>query len=368
MQGSCIDVFPVPENRKYWVVRAGVGAHFFSHFVQNNLVAIGHADMLNLSTFEDTSFLSIEQKSKIISSHQKFLLEKGESKSQIGNKNAQIKRFITDIKKNDIVISVSDERIIAGVIKSDCYFSDQSIELTDLVKVKDVKTCDFSLRYDVHWGRSQSRDNIPYPLERSLKNTGAVFGVNKIEHIQALNHWLFPIHLVNDEVRCSVNIASEKALGNNEVANLSNTYRQLELLSSFLRTCKGENDASLLNFYNFLKDNASTFNYELTVQHAFMSPGVEYLQLNTNDFIKNIYFAAAFAALFNTQIAVADEIKADMRISSSKIAILVEEVKRETKFNNSKSELNLRIKKADKALLELDDGFGEAMPSNKLIL
>lgn len=371
-----IEIYQVPSGRKYWVVRAGEGAKYYPHFIHGRSIALGHADDILFDKFTEGK-LSSDTKEKICAEHRNSLLRADESKNQIGNKSAQLRRFLFEIEKGDVVITVDDNIINAGIVKSDCYFTNKPIE-NNINDGKNVKTsnCEFGLRYDVDWGKSQKRVSIPYVLERSLRNTGAVFGVNKVEDVKVLNHWLFPIHFVDNEIRCSVNISSKQSLRNEEITNLSLAYRQLELLASFLETCESDEGATWKKFESFVEVNGDDFNFELTVQHAFMSPGVEFLQLKSLYFeklidSKQLYFAVAFASLFNANVSLADDSKnEEQKVSSAQIAILVGNVKTQTKFDKSVEQLKLSIKKPDEALLQKkqDEDFGDAKASDKIIL
>ncbi|MGU5580551.1 hypothetical protein [Aeromonas hydrophila] len=317
----------IPESRKYWIVRAGEDASFFNHFKTNHVIALGHADVvldvmsiienpLELLQTGEVRRSAVDQsllfdnfqinsdaiKNDIIEKHRAELLLNGDTNHKVGNQNAQVRDFVKLIAPNDIVITVNKNSVMAGRVISGLYISDNPI----VYRRGDVESsCEYKLRYNVVWSRAYPRTMIPYVLEKALKNTRAISKMSDDDTIKILNHWLSPIHEMGDKVCFSVVIGSTNNISNAHLSAFSRSLDVLEALSIFIdsRRMEGRHNISVEEFEIFFQQRQYNIfgALSLTSQHAFMSPGFQFFQLDGSETKKAIY-ALIFAASSGIQI------------------------------------------------------------------
>jgi predicted Mrr-cat superfamily restriction endonuclease len=324
---------PIASSKSFWVVRAGKDADFYQHFRRNNVIAIGHT--LDLDVGNIKGELSNDDKSEILRLYKANLTRKSDNKAYVSRQVGQVRQFIELIKVGDTILTITENRVLAGLITSKCYYDETSIELNESNNDED---CFYPLRYSVEWGKTQAREYIPYIIDKSFRNSGTVFRLSDDDKIKALNHWLNPIHFLEGEVRCSVNIRSENMLSNRKLTNLSSVYDQLEMLASYFDSLNDLSDANIISFNDYIQLHKKDFEYQLTAQHAFMSPGHQFIQLKGSN-IKNTAFALAFAFIFNSQIVFAEEEVGD-NILREKVIELAQVIK------TPEAELSIRDLKA----------------------
>ena len=120
----------ISSETNYWVVRAGEAGKFFQHFTQGNIISIGHLnEMPSVSTSQINDTSEFEQ---LLTSYKAQLVPNQKSKSSTTVKISQVKKFVSDIKVGDVVLSLSDDYIIAGTVSSEAYIDDDIIIVRDL--------------------------------------------------------------------------------------------------------------------------------------------------------------------------------------------------------------------------------------------
>ncbi|CED57100.1 putative uncharacterized phage protein [Aliivibrio wodanis] len=340
-----INALHIPGERKYWFVRSGNdGGKYFRNFKENNVVALGHADNAELD-IENNTTISDTELEAIINGAKRSYQRNEDSRSSISSKTNQLKRFLTEIKKDDIIITVTSDRVLAGKVISDCYYSTEILSTPDSDDVNQSKDCRYAVRYDMDWGSTKKRDMLPFVLEKSFKYTGSVLSISDDEQIKALNHWLFPIHYVDNQVRCSLKINSQNELSNRQLSRLSSIFDEIELLATYIES--NESNFNFDGFIEYSSEQADNYNYTLTAQHLFMSPGHQFLQLSGSD-TKKALFAIIFAALFNTQVAFADtDSSAYENISSEDIQLIVSRYKEVNRFEAISDSLSINLPTED---------------------
>ncbi|WP_439836674.1 hypothetical protein [Aeromonas enteropelogenes] len=403
----------IPESRQYWIVRAGENASFFNHFRTNGVIALGHADIsLDVSAIIhnpqelvasgelrrsviDQSFLfdnfpvnSNTIKDEIINMHRAALSINGDAAHKIGNINAQVKDYVRLISPNDIVITVNKNSVMAGRVISDLYISDNPI----VYRSGDIETaCEYKLRYNVIWSRAYSRRRIPYVLERALKNTRAVSKLNDEDTIKILNHWLSPIHEMGDKVCFSVEIGSTNNISNSHLSSVSRSLDVLEALSIYIDSRRIDESQSINveDFYTFLQQRQynSWGALSLTSQHAFMSPGFQFFQLDGSETKKALY-ALIFSASFGANVSYADD-RTPIALSDAEQALVNQVMERndiELGFLEAKESLVMSLTRSndsivvDSDVVETDsprsnrtsnggdDGFGRTIIDDETML
>ncbi|QJY35193.1 hypothetical protein HOO69_00620 [Vibrio europaeus] len=347
---------PISADKRFWVIRSGKDAVYYNHFRKNNLIAIGHTEGIDVGDIEGE--LSEQDIDTILALYQTSLNEKGEAKSVISRQVGQVRQFLTLVKEGDTVLTITESKVLAGVVTSKCYYDETELKV---YPDDEANGCYFPLRINVEWGKAQAREYIPYIIDKSFRNTGTIFSLSEEDKIKAVNHWLHPIHFVDDEVRCSINIKSHQKLSNRELSNLSNVYDQLELLASFIASYDNLENATVEQFSSFLAQQSTAYDYQLTAQHAFMSPGHQFIQLKGTK-AQTKAFALAFACLFNSNIVFAED-EANNEALTEKVIELAQAIKTE-QVANSVASLQAEMQKQ----IVQDTEFEEPIPSQDAML
>ena len=356
MSSVIVSSEPISENRRFWVIRPGRDALYYNHFRKNNLVAIGHTEGLDVGHIEGE--LSNSDIDKILILYRNKMIKGDEKRPVISRQVGQVRQFLTQVKEGDIVLTLTDSKVLAGRVTSKCYYDETELKISPL---DTTDGCFFPLRIKVEWGKAQPRDNIPYVIDKSLRNTGTIFGISEEDQVKVLNHWMHPIHFVDNEVRCSINIKSREKLSNRELSSLSSVYDQLELLAGFIANFDNPQDATVEDFRIYLADNNLTYRYQLTAQHAFMSPGHQFIQLSGSH-AKITAFALAFSCLFNSTLVFAED-EANDKVLTEKVIELARVIKTEQVTHSIRS---LEAEMQKQIVEEAE--FEEPVPSDDAML
>ncbi|KHT48366.1 hypothetical protein RJ43_19290 [Alteromonas macleodii] len=317
---------------KVWVIRSGTDADFYDHFRQNNVIAIDHAEILNTESL-NSGQLNNQDCEKLLISLGEALGKRFKGKKYKGSnasKVGQVRRFLVEVSVGDTIMTLSPNNfVLTGIVKSSPYIS--RIPITLSKDKGNNKQCEFFLRRDIEWGRSRSKDSLPYIVDKSLRNTSTIFGIKKPDAVKALNHWLYPFHFIDNEVRCSLDLKTKERISNRDLSNISQKLDDLEAASRFIAEKIKENATGLKlsdfedELLSFIKDFDQ---YDLKTQQAFMSPGHQFVQLKAER-LQQVIFAAIFALTFSdTCLAtddLSDEEKMAVQLSSELVRVLEEE-------------------------------------------
>ncbi|CAH1540048.1 hypothetical protein WMQ67_09830 [Vibrio harveyi] len=320
----------VPEDTKYWFVRAGNnGGKYFYHFKDNNIVGLGHADDVGLD-FENLQRLTDENIATVIGSTRNYLNNHGDSPSQISNKTNQINRFLMNMSIGDIVLTVNDGFLMAGRITSQAYYGTLGLALATERDSSVPTYCSFELRRNITWGRPKPRGLMPIELEKAFRYTGSIMQLTTDEQIKAINHWLFPVHFHGDEVRCTLRISSLNSLSNRKLTKLSSFLDDVELMSDYVeRALMNQEDINIRQLLRFMEDNADSFDYALKAQHLFMSPGHQYIQLEGGR-LKGFIYAALLVGLLSSEAVAIENVPPELaRLNSPEIQQVINDFREE---------------------------------------
>ncbi len=334
----------VPEGTNYWFIRAGNnGGKYFYHFKDNSVVGLGHTDDVGL-IFDDAHILVEQDIASIIGSTRSYLNNQGESASQISNKTNQINRFLTNMNIGDIVLTINDGFLMAGRVSSDAYFGSIELALSTERDGPIPTHCGFTLRRDITWGRPKPRGLMPVELEKAFRYTGSIMQLTSDEQVKAVNHWLYPVHFQNDEVRCTLRISSPEALSNRQLTKLSSFLDEVELMSSYVENSllSGE-EVDILALRQFMRDNEESFNYALKAQHLFMSPGHQYIQLEGSRF-KRFVYATLLVGLLSSEAVAIEDVPPELELLNSlQIQMLVAEYRSELDVDSLQAALAVNL-------------------------
>ncbi|MCG7499342.1 hypothetical protein MHO82_20975 [Vibrio sp. Of7-15] len=365
----------ISENTQYWFIRAGRDSgKFFYNFKENGVVALGHAEDVVLPIFHDNA-LSDEEKEMVLISTQTALQNREESKSQISNKVNQIRRFIEIMKPGDIVITINDTSIMTGQVTSGVYFGSVGLTSNTERDKGSNDTCYFNLRCNVNWGRIKNRSLLPSDIEKIFRYTGSILQLDKPEQIKSINHWLYPIHFVEDEVRCTLKISSKEELSNRQLTKLSGVLDELELLADYLSNEIDNNGAiSHDKYLTYATEYRDSYTYTLKAQHQFMSPGHQFLQLDGSE-TKKVIFAILLQLTLSSEVTGAslDDVVPE-GVDLQMIESIVQSVNGSNDVAVIKASLDVGLSKPSVPVEEIseaehniDDGWGSEPSENSAL-
>lgn len=368
--------FPtISEEVKYWFIRAGNnGGKYFHHFRDNNVVALGHADGVSFS-FEDGHFLNEADQERVIGSTKIYLSECGESPPQITNKSNQVRRFVSEVKPNDIVITINDTFMMAGTVRSRPYYGTVGLRTETEREGSAKEDCYFSLRCNIDWGMPKRRGLMPVELEKAFRFTGSIMQFVTEDQIKDLNHWLYPIHISEDEVRCTLRISSKDDLSNHQLTKLSSFLDDLELLASYIeQTIESGDSLSYSELEQFIEANQGTFSYDLKAQHLFMSPGHQFIQL-PGSFLRRTIYASLLIALLSRDANALEQLPDNVKpmLSSSQGVELVQLYKDSKQIDQLQNSLKVGLSKPSLEdvggddIDDLDEGWGTVDSDNSAL-
>ncbi|WP_045371714.1 hypothetical protein [Vibrio campbellii] len=337
-----MSIVEIPGERRYWLIRAGTNSgEYYQQFRLNNVIAVGHANHVKFD-FLDGHILSDDDKEHMIGAAAAKLMEKAgnKKKGEVARLKGQLRRFLYEVREGDTVISLQESsKVIAGVVKSKPYYADSVL----LGRTGDKKVCDYNLRIDVNWGKPRSRDTLPINLDKILRIPHTITEFRESHQVRTLNHWLYPIHFAEGEVRCSLRIASEDDLSNHQLTALSQTLDNLDVLSSFVEYAQKNNlEVTLKEFEKYRLSGEAL--YGLKAQHLFMSPGYQFIQLSGSE-IKRAVFAGLLSVAFGN--ANGATIDLPDGINDVQVIALVNQLTKEHGIESVKSDLKVSLPKKE---------------------
>jgi len=258
-----MDIYEVPEDRRYWVVRANQSL-YYDHFTRYGVIAVGHLNSLDIKVEDQESFSPDEKDLK--SSVSKGSDLKGAKKAQESKNFNQLKNFIFNINVGDWVVTVRDSSLRFGIIESEPYIDNTPLEIIyDIEKGRSVEM-DYLLRRKVTWGPTIQRKKMPYGLVTSLGSQLTVFNIDK--HWEAIYHSLYPAFIKNDELFLSLKIRAEEEISNYSIVQILHFMNEVEVIAK-----EFGNNLTEDNFEELFRCYAEQNLFTLTTKAQFHSPG-----------------------------------------------------------------------------------------------
>lgn len=262
----------ITRNTKCWVIRCEKGYEYYDNFKMHGIAAIGHIDSLGYKKTDD--FLSnIEDATQKLINNIKISNPeyKEDSLKRIATKYInQSLTFINEIKEDDYIITIGDEKILVGYAQK--YFGISNEKLT--IGKKDLKgkhyniEMSLSLRRDVIWSYEIDKNKLPNSLFKSLLSQSTVYN---LKDINSLLHLIYPIYIFENQLlHFSININQKRDLNNFHISKLFMLLNQFEFIL---------HESENLNLKNFDSLFSTFDNYNLFVKAEFMSPGATWASI-----------------------------------------------------------------------------------------
>lgn len=292
-------------NAACWVVRPGKGYAHYNEFLYGKVAAIGHLD----EYISEGTSLDIDTATEIFNKMYAEGAKEGLSKQSIASNFSQAYKFLFEMKVGDLIFTIGENNVVAGVIASEPYISEVPITLNDDIPGKNKNDLNFKIRRDVDWGQAYSREKIPLAVRRSFLANQTVFSA--AEHIKYIYHWLNVVFISEGIVYTSSKINQSDDIHHYSVTKYSETLNSLEALATLIEehyfNGGGQKKISLKDISVRLGTLAENEDLNLTTQQLFMSPGDYWTGFTGKTKVSTVAFTIAMCCLFNVKPVFASE-------------------------------------------------------------
>lgn len=260
-----MNIYTVPEGKRYWVVRAEDG-QFYDHFTKYGVAAIGHLMEMTIADTKDGEVYEPGEK-ELIAAYKRLHTSDEHKKRTVSVQLSQIKSFIYEMSVGDWVITVGHKFLRFGRITSSAYISNDL--LTIVYEPGRGRKVDMrhNLRRNVVWGPMLARKELPYGLVQSLKSNLTVFNIDK--HWEAVHHTLYPAFMRDDHLYLSSKIKADHDIKNYSVSAIFTLLNEIEVIAKEFPRGKLTKDNFEQVYDNYIEQEKLT----VTTKAQFHSPG-----------------------------------------------------------------------------------------------
>lgn len=209
--GSEILVKEVDASNRYWLVRT-YGGKYYSHFVQNNYIAIGWNEISNLEQIKEAG-TNGKVKEELLAKARKFYIKKETEKP--GSVVNPIMRFVNEMSIGDVVVipSENSKEIHFGVIKSNAKI------------VKDVINLDPGLdplfkQRTVEWITWREKDSVDLNIFKMLSSHQAMSNVD--DYSDSIDRTMYSLYVKGDRAHAVIKVGKEGEYTGTEIPDLIN--------------------------------------------------------------------------------------------------------------------------------------------------
>jgi hypothetical protein len=340
-------------DSKYWVVRAGTNAVYFQHFKQNDIIALGHMDEVEIAEdgcIDGSHIYWVEREVREIEGAKDNV-----SSNQITQKLTQIKTFITAINIGDTILTLDKGLVLAGTVLSDPYIEGEELKIKDSDGIIVSATCSFKLRRKVKWGSTKERTNLPSIIRSSITAQQTLFSLDKYR--EPLNHWLYSMFILDNSFYFSTRIDQEKGISQFHLIEFQRVIQKLELITEIICNKQQKIDTGNIElFFNQVEKEYELKGlrnaFTLTTKNEFMSPGNLWSKLEGN-IERQLVFAMLVTGMFSTNV-MATNMDEEQIIKSHQreAALFVEYIKSKPNFELSKERLRAVLAKPNKEVTD----------------
>jgi restriction system protein len=204
-------VVEVPINRSYWLVRTDSGL-FYNDFIEKEYISIGWNE------FSEKEYFINKQASEY---QRKEIKNKYPEKQETRIYN-QIRKFIFDIKRDDVVMIPSENSKIInfGIVKSDYY--KREIDREDgFIKARKVE-----------WIKPVSRDNLDPYLYRMMQAHQTINNAKRYAHY--IDRTMYSLYNKGDRCYLNVKVGKKGHLAAYDLSMyLNSILMSIELTNTF---------------------------------------------------------------------------------------------------------------------------------------
>ncbi len=254
-------VYRVPNERRYWVVRAE-GGDYFQHFGQYSVVAIGHLDDLGLEFAEGTVNPNWPH---LYEAFQARVSPDKHSSRQASSWFNQVRRFVDEIRVGDWIMTMGVSAVRIGQVASEAIYESKPLVLRGVGDV-DVQM-PHKLRRKMLWGPSFRKDRLSGPLLRTLRANQTVFNVDGLW--EDICHSVLPVFERDENLYFTIRINSDERIRSIDISNMLLFLNELEVIAKEYRVL----DERPEQFEGLFDEYESENLLSLTTEAEFHSPG-----------------------------------------------------------------------------------------------
>ncbi len=197
------DFKPIPESKKYWLVRTQGGSYYES-FYHHNFIAIGH-DQVKISEIQRIANESGKDQKLIqrnIRNYCKDLFNKDDRPGLIAN---QIFKFVYQVRKGDTVVipSENSDIIAIGVVNSTPLLS---ISPSDVVKTN----CPYLKRKSITWIKTINRFRLDPFFYKLFQAHQAINDITP--YYEVIERVMGNFFVKNDTANLVLNVATDEPI------------------------------------------------------------------------------------------------------------------------------------------------------------
>ena len=333
-----MEIYSVPINRRYWVIRAD-GGKYYSHFLKNNIIALGHTE--GAYAYKGIFKPFSPSDDDLESVFRKYFLNKGFKNRKASSFLGQIKTFTNDLNVGDWIITIGNKETSIGRIISGAYLEKNILRSEDL-------DLTYELRRKVVWGPKFKRSKMPHSLKRSLKSNLTLFNIDK--HREAIYHSSYPYFRIENKLYLSTKIGTTDKIKNIDITSFLSFLNELEVIAKneVVATNMGHFDEV---FEQYANDDLIT----MTTEAEFHSPGEIWTAItgiaeNLDSWMA--YIIGGYAMIFGNQKMGFDGI-IDLQTRQQLWGLVIERMKKKKIKQVSKS-LELDVPNVDTVAIESD--------------
>lgn len=305
-------------NQRIWLVRAEQGK-FFKHFREHSVISIGHLDQFYNHTVEASSTIpSDEDIRRLILTNSKFRDKHSRSPKLNGSGSKyynQILHFLRDIKKGDIVLTISDSSVMFGVCTSgNAFFRSRPLKIINRDGKQSKTELNHRLRKAVSWGPEVRRSAIGGDLKKAFQSRQTV--------VKLTTHWrdvlglIYPFVYDGKRLYFSTHIGRQSDITGKVVGKLFDNLADVQVI--FDEALKRQLTDKFIE--ELLNDKLPWSAYKLTTKAQFMSPGDVYSSVSIPDFVNPALALKIVALIFLLNSGVVQASEVDAQLSHDKPA------------------------------------------------
>lgn len=306
-------------NQRIWLVRAEQGK-LFKHFRDHSVISIGHLDeFYNHTTEQSSAIPSDEVIRQLILTNSKFRDKNAKSPKLNGSGSKhynQILHFLRDIKKGDIVLTISESSVMFGVCTSaNAFFRSRPLKVINRDGKYSKVELTHRLRKTVSWGPEVRRSAIGGDLKKALQSRQTV--------VKLTTHWrdvlglIYPFVYDGKRLYFSTHIGRQNDITGKVVGKLFDNLADVQVI--FDEALKGQLTDEFIE--KLLDDKLPWSSYKLTTKAQFMSPGDVYSSVAIPDFVSPALALKIVALIFLLNSGVVQASEVDTQLSHDKPAM-----------------------------------------------
>lgn len=222
----------IKEDTRYWIVRAGVNANYFTDFQVDSRIAIGYDRFDDLKSIQSVEYDFFRE--QIVSKYPEIgdIESKRSRSKRISDIATKIHRFVNELKIGDIVVTPGKDNILIGEIISDAIISnthyDSDYQTTN-IKDKNIIGSLNKIR-EVKWVKNIPRDEAEPNLKLILGVIHGIASINDQQVITEINRTLYDFYSVGSVGHSIFNITSQDNINFKKYANFIKTIDDINSL------------------------------------------------------------------------------------------------------------------------------------------